>query len=409
MTVQPATQPRLINNPQVSGRAARWRVIVRFGEIALKKGNRGWFMRRLRANVERALRGLPVSNITIRPNRCFVDVHDVTAWEEIRSRLSRVFGVTGFSLALEIPRDLEAMKEAYDLLVPEAPASFRVRAKRGDKRFPLTSQDIERELGRWILERTGAKVDLEHAELTYGVEVQQEAAFCFVERDRGPGGLPVGTAGKVAVLLSGGIDSPVAAYRMMKRGCEVVFVHFTSFPFTDASSWDKSRVLIRTLTGYQYRSKLYAVPLGEVQQRIVVAVPAQYRILMYRRMMLRIAEEIARREGCQALVTGESIGQVGSQTLSNMTSIETAVEMTVLRPLIGMDKQEIITEARHVGTYETSIEPDMDCCQFLVPPRVATHSTPEKLAEMEQGFDVDELERMGVEGAEVEEFEWPEA
>ncbi|HEY8490738.1 MAG TPA: tRNA uracil 4-sulfurtransferase ThiI [Dehalococcoidia bacterium] len=405
---QPATRPGLTNNPQVAGHPARWRVIVRFGEIALKKGNRDWFMGRLRRNVERALGGLPVSNVTIRPNRCFVDVHDVAAWEEIRARLSRVFGVTGFSLALEVPRDLEAMKAAYDLLAPEPPSTFRVRARRGDKSFPLTSQEIERELGAWIRAKTGARVDLEHGELTYGVEVQREAVFCFVERDRGPGGLPVGTAGRVAVLLSGGIDSPVAAYRMLKRGCEVVFIHFTSFPFTDASSWDKCRTLVRTLTPYQGRSTLYAVPLGEVQQRIVVAVPAQYRILMYRRMMLRIAEEIARREGCQALVTGESIGQVGSQTLPNLTSLEKAVEATVLRPLIGMDKQEIIEEARRIGTYETSIEPDMDCCQFLVPPRVATHSTPERLAELEAAFDVEELRRMGVEGAQVEEFRWPE-
>lgn len=390
------------------GRPARWRVIVRFSEIALKKGNRGWFMQRLRRNVERALQGLPVSDVRIRPNRCFVRVEDVAAWDEIRDRLRIVPGIKTFSLALEIPTDIEAMKEAFSLLAPpELPQTFRVRARRGDKRFPMTSPEIENVLGQWIRERTGMTVDLRNAELTFGIEVQKEGTFAFVNQEEGVGGLPVGTAGRVAVLLSGGIDSPVAAYRMLRRGCQVELVHFTSFPFTDRSSWDKCRTLAEILTRYQFQTRLHVVPLGEVQQRIVVATPPRYRVLMYRRMMLRIAEEIAQRRRCQALVTGESIGQVGSQTLSNITSVEKAVEMTVLRPLIGMDKQEITEEAAKIGTYPVSIEPDMDCCQYLVPQRVATESTPEELAEVERAFDVEELKRIALEAAQVEEFCWP--
>lgn len=406
MTTQKLQSP--LNDVRVLGQPARWRVIVRFGEIALKKGNRRWFMQRLRDNVRHALAGLPVSDVTIRPNRCFALVHDVAAWEEIRQRLSRVFGVIGFSLALEIPPSLEAMKEAYDLLVQDVPTTFRVRVKRGDKRFPMNSQEIEREIGRWIQERTGAKVDLVRGELTFGIEIQREGAFAFVERDSGPGGLPVGTSSRVAALLSGGIDSPVAAYRMMRRGCPAELVHFTSFPFTDASSWDKCRTLARLLTLYQYDTKLHVVPLGEVQQRIVVAVPARYRILIYRRMMLRIAQEIARRERCEALVTGESLGQVGSQTLPNLLSLEKAVEMPVLRPLIASDKLEITREAQAIGTYDTSIEPDMDCCQYMVPPKVATSSTPEELSKIEEALDIEELVGMALEKTQMERFRWPE-
>jgi len=299
------------------------------------------------------------------------------------------------------------MEGAYHLLVPWAPESFAVRVRRADKTFPLTSQEVERVVGAYIQGHTGAKVDLTTPKLTYYVEIQPEGAFCSIERVSGLGGLPVGTGGKVASLLSGGIDSPVASYRMMKRGCQVVFVHFTSYPFTDASSWDKCRSLVSLLTRFQQESKLYVVLLGEVQRRIAVSVPSRFRILIYRRMMLRIAEAIAQREGCLALVTGESLGQVGSQTLANLFSVQRVATLPVLRPLIGMDKQEIIAQARAIGTYDISIEPDMDCCQYLVPPKVATASTPELLAKAEAALDVPALVQMALNTVHVEEFRWP--
>jgi thiamine biosynthesis protein ThiI len=367
-------------------------------------------MQKLRSNVERTLTGLPVSDITIRPNRCFVQVYDVSAWPEISGRLANVPGVNHFSLALVVPPDIEAIKEAYTILAPKDPKSFRVRAQRGDKRFPLTSQEIETDVGQWIKDRTGARVDLTNAELTFGVDVQKEGVFTFVEQIDGPGGLPVGTAeGKVVVLLSGGIDSPVAAYRLLKRGCKVELVHFTSYPLVDMSSWDKCRTLAQVLAKYQYEVTLRVVPLGEVQQRIVIGVPSRYRILMYRRMMLRIGERIAKSHHCQAIVTGEALGQVGSQTLTNLVSVEGAIETPVLRPLIGLDKHEIINEARHLGTYETSIEPDMDCCQYLMPPKVATSSTPEELAEVESNLDIEELVELAMGGISNETFCWPDA
>lgn len=405
------TQTLTYSHPQepvVLGRPARWNVVVRFGELALKKGNKRWFMQKLRGNVEKSLSGLPVSDITIRPNRCFVRVDDVSAWPDIRERLARVAGVKHFSLALVVPPEMEAIKEAYAILAPENPESFKVKAQRGDKTFPLRSPEIANEIGQWIKDRTGARVDLRNAELTFGVDVQKEGVFTYIEQVDGPGGLPIGTAeGKVLVLLSGGIDSPVAAYRLVKRGCVVELVHYTSYPFVDRSSWDKCRTLAQHLAQYQFEMRLHVVPLGEVQQRIVVAVPPRYRILMYRRMMLRIAERLAERFRAMALVTGESLGQVGSQTLSNMTSVERAVTIPVLRPLIGSDKHEIVEEAQGLGTYETSIEQDMDCCQYLVPPKVATTSTPAELVEVESGFDVEELVHLALAGIETEVFKWP--
>jgi thiamine biosynthesis protein ThiI len=386
-----------------------WRVIVRFSEIALKGRNKDWFMRVLRDNVERALSGLPVSKVTIRPNRCFVHLDDVRAWPEVRTRLRWVFGITNFSLALRTRPDLDALAEAFDILVPEPPASFCVRAQRGEKSFPLTTPEIERALGAAILRKHPMTVDLRNPELTFGVEIQREGAFAFVSHEEGPGGLPVGTSGRVAVLLSGGIDSPVAAYRLMQRGCQVVFVHFTSFPFTDPSSWEKSRELVKLLTRHQFASKLYACQFGYVQQRIVVTVPAELRIIAYRRMMLRVAEAIGRREGCEALGTGESLGQVGSQTLTNMATIDRAAELLVLRPLVAWSKSEITAEAQRIGTYDISIEPDMDCCQFLVPPRVSTHATLEQMEAVERELDVPGLVNLALAHTEVEEFRWPES
>lgn len=386
-----------------------WRVIVRFSEIALKRGNKDWFMRVLRENTERALAGLPVSKVTIRPNRCFVHLQDVRAWPEVRRRLGWVFGITNYSLALRTLPDIESLADAFDVLVERPPASFCVRAQRGEKSYPLTTPELERALGAAILRRHLMTVNLRNPELTFGVEIQREGAFAFIHHEQGPGGLPVGTSGRVAVLLSGGIDSPVAAYRLLQRGCRVVFVHFTSFPFTDPSSWEKCRELVRLLTRHQFESRLYACQFGYVQQRIVVAVPAELRIVAYRRMMLRIAEAIAKRENCEALGTGESLGQVGSQTLTNMSTIGRSTNMLVLRPLVAWGKQEITAEAQRIGTYSVSIEPDMDCCQFLVPPRVSTHVSLERIEAFERELDVAGLVELALAHTEVEEYRWPES
>src|SRR4029450_7655240 len=228
--------------------------------------------------------------------------------------------------------------------------------------FPLTSVEINRALGAHVLSlRPDVRVDLYHAELDVRVEVLPGEAFVYSERSAGPGGLPIGSGGTVVALLSGGIDSPVAAWRMMKRGCRVVFVHFHSVPYLPDTSQGKARALVTQLTQWQYFSRLFLVPFGEIQREVVLSVPPPARVVVYRRLMVRIAEGLAGRAGAAALVTGDSLGQVASQTLANLGRIDEAADLPILRPLIGMDKLEITDQARTLGTFEISIQTAADC------------------------------------------------
>jgi thiamine biosynthesis protein ThiI len=287
--------------------------------------------------------------------------------------------------------------------------SFRISARRAFKTYPMTSVELNRALGAFVLERVATRVDLEHPEVEIVVEVLPDEAFVSLDRRPGPGGLPVGAGGTVAALLSGGIDSPVAAWRMMKRGCRVVFVHFHSVPYLPPTSQAKARALVERLTEWQYDSRLYLVPFGEIQREVVLSVPGPARVVVYRRLMVRIAEAIARRTGALALTTGESLGQVASQTLENITRIDEAASMPVLRPLIGMDKLEITDTAQRLGTFEISIEPDADCCTLFTPRHPATRMTETELRAAEARLEVERLVEAGVAGAAVETFEFPAA
>jgi tRNA uracil 4-sulfurtransferase len=285
--------------------------------------------------------------------------------------------------------------------------SFRIDTQRGDKTFPLTSPEINRRLGAAVKECSGARVDLENAEFTVTVEILPRDAFFGFDKIPGAGGLPVGASGRVMALISGGFDSPVAAYRMMRRGCRIVFVHFHSAPYQDKTSQEKVRRLVAHLTRHQFLSRLYFVPFGEIQRQIVAGVARPLRVVLYRRMMLRIGEAIARKEKAKALVTGESLGQVASQTLDNMAVIQQAARLPILRPLVGMDKQEIIDQARRIDTFEISSIPDQDCCQLFVPAHPATKARFDDVQQDESRFDVSELVRYGVENAVEEEFHFP--
>jgi len=252
-------------------------------------------------------------------------------------------------------------------------------------------------------------VDLEHAEQVIHVEVLPAETYISLDRVEGPGGLPVGSSGTVAALLSGGIDSPVAAWRMMKRGCRVLFVHFHSVPYLPATSQAKARALVETLTHWQYASRLHLVPFGEIQREVVLSVPPPLRVVVYRRLMLRIAQELARGAGALALATGESLGQVASQTLENIACIDEAATLPVLRPLIGMDKLEITTTAQRIGTFEISIEPDADCCTLFTPRHPATRTTLDEIRAVEAGLDLERLVAAGADGAALETFAFPAA
>lgn len=385
-------------------------VIIHYNEIGLKGRNQPLFLRRLAANLLRATAGAGVRRVDERSGRLALTLCPEADWSVIRDRVRCVFGVANFSLADRSDLDLESLRAAVDrALQTRTFASFKVATRRAYKPFPLTSEDVNRELGAHVVACTGARVDLERPEVTIHVEVLPRDIFFSFGREAGPGGLPVSVSGTVVALLSGGIDSPVAAHRLIKRGCRATFVHFHSAPFQDATSQAKAADLARCLTRFQYHSRLYVVPFGEAQRRIVADSPAPLRVILYRRFMVRIAAEIARREGAKALVTGESLGQVASQTLDNLAVIDDAVHLPILRPLIGSDKEEIVQQARALGSYEISILPDQDCCSLFVSRHPATFSTLEEIRHAESRLPVPELVQVAVERMEIRAFEFPDA
>ena len=383
-------------------------LVVHYHEISLKRGNRPLFLRQLARNLERATAGLGRLTVRQRPGRIVLDLDGHPAPEAVRDRVLRVCGVASVLLGYRTAPTLDAMRAVVGELVEGRRfASFRISARRAFKTYPLTSVELNRALGAFVLERVSTRVDLEHPEAEIVVEVLPDEAFVAIDRRAGPGGLPVGASGTVAALLSGGIDSPVAAWRMMKRGCRVVFVHFHSVPYLPPTSQAKARALVERLTEWQYVSRLYLVPFGEIQREVVLSVPPPARVVVYRRLMVRIAEAIGRQAGALALATGESLGQVASQTLENIAAIEAAASMPILRPLIGMDKLEITAEAQRLGTFETSIEPDADCCTLFTPRHPATRMREADVRSAEARLDVDGLVKAGVDGAALETFEFP--
>ena len=383
-------------------------VLVRYHEIALKKGNRAYFTELLKRNLLAAVKDLGAKEIRSLPARLLLTFKNEVPAATLIERMSTVFGVANFSIVERTARDIDALRgRILESLNGGRFQSFRIETQRGDKTFPLTSPEINRQLGAAVKEKSGARVDLENAEFTVTVEILPRDAFFGFNKIAGAGGLPVGSSGRVAALISGGFDSPVAAYRMMQRGCRIIFVHFHSVPYQDKTSQEKVRQLVQLLTRHQFTSRLYMVPFAEIQRQIVAAVARPLRVVLYRRMMLRIAEAIARQEKAKALITGESLGQVASQTLDNMAVIQQAARLPILRPLVGMDKQEIIDQARRIGTFEVSSVPDQDCCQLFVPKHPATKARFIDVEEDETKLDVKDLLRYGVENTIEEDFRFP--
>jgi thiamine biosynthesis protein ThiI len=383
-------------------------IVIHYQEIALKGKNRPWFIARLTRNIRQAVRGLDVAEVRVLMGRIEVVLGPGSSWDAVRGRLSTVFGIANFARAARVKLDVETIAaEILKDLGPDDPPTFRVSARRADKRFPLTSPQIEREVGGRIKEARGWTVDLDEPALTINVETLTGEAFYSFGRERGPGGLPVGASGRVTCLLSGGIDSPVAAWRMMRRGCRVHLVHFHSYPILSRASQEKAQELARSLARFQFDSKLFLVAFGEIQQRVVLAVAPPLRVVIYRRLMMRIAERIATRQHAQALVTGEVVGQVASQTLENMATIGSVVSLPVLRPLVGMDKDEIIVEAQRLGTYPISIIPDQDCCTLFTPRHPATKAKRDQVERAESNMPIDEIVADAADRAVVEHHRFP--
>ncbi len=361
-------------------------------EVALKGGNRRWFEKHLVQNVRRALADLPLKSIRRPAWRVLVRFSEPVPFVEAARRLGTVFGLRSILPVEHAGQTLDEVRAALEpRLASLRPGSFAVRCQRSDKSFPKTSIEIEREIGGFVGERTGRPVDLSSPDVTIHLLLDENGFWIWIDGVPGPGGLPVGTGGRAVALLSGGIDSPVAALMMMKRGMRLGLVHCHSAPRTDPAGLEKVELLAEILARYQGRTKLAMVPLLPIQETIAARCPEKLRLLLYRRFMVRLAVLLGRRWHARALVTGESLGQVASQTVENMAAVEAVSPLPVLRPLVGLDKEEIISRARRFGTYPVSILPHLDCCSLFVPDHPETRATADQLAEAESALDVDGL------------------
>jgi thiamine biosynthesis protein ThiI len=363
-----------------------------YHEIILKRKNRAFFERRLKENVEKALVGLPYLSIRRLSGRILVELVPDSPVEEVGARLQKVFGLASCCPAWKSTQNMDQLQEdLWSLVQTREFDTYKIDSRRANKKYPLNSQQMNEHLGAVIGKLSGQRVRLEQPDLTCYVDIVEDYAFLYFEKLRGGLGLPVSSSGKVVVLLSGGIDSPVAAYKVMKRGCRAIFVHFHSLPHTTPEALAKVRRLVSILTDYQYGSKTYMIPFADAQRQVVAYTPVETRVIMYRRIMMRLAEVVARRESAHALVTGDSIGQVASQTLENLGAVSDAIHFPIFRPLIGEDKEEIVTVARRIGTFETSILPHDDCCTLFVPKHPETRARLDGIRRVESELDIEKI------------------
>jgi tRNA uracil 4-sulfurtransferase len=386
--------------------------LIHFHEIGLKGRNRAAFENRLRANLDFAVSALthvPTERIA---SRLLVRAGDPARAEETLTAASRVPGVASVSDCAVAPRALRDIELAAETVMGEEiarrggrpPRSFAVDARRSSTDFATSSGDMNIRIGRHLVDAFGLDVRLDDPDLTVWVEVVQGAAYVSARRLSGPGGLPVGSSGRVVSLLSAGIDSPVATWRILRRGAVVVGVHFSGAPQTSDASTADVFDIVRVLEPAGGVGRVYSIPFGDLQRDIMTACPADLRVVLYRRLMIRVAEAIARVENAKAIVTGESLGQVASQTLDNIAAVDAVATLPVLRPLVGSDKIEIINEARALGTYDLSVRPHPDCCTLFMPRNPETHATPEEAAEAESVLDLPAMVDQALAGARYRDF-----
>ncbi len=376
--------------------------LVHYNELGLKGKNRVYFEQLLQQRIFDSLSGIE-AKITRLHGRIIIKKFASKDTKEIKQRLEKVFGIAFFAIAEECEPDFIKIADYAKGLFKEDDIDFCVRVKRANKQLPFSSIEAERDIGELLFNSIDLPVKLKNTDHTIHVEFYEEIAWVYSSKEKiaGPGGLPVGSSSKVVCLISGGIDSPVASWLISKRGAKVIYVHFSSFPSTDLSSLEKTEQTIEVLANWHGPAKLYMVPFIKVQEEIIKKCPERLRTILYRRFMMRIAERIAFREKAGALVTGDALAQVASQTMENMATISQAVDALVLRPLVAMDKDEVIQIAQKIETFEISILPQEDSCSYLQPPNPATRSKPEKLIEVEKKLDVDALVDLAYKGKQL--------
>ena len=386
-------------------------IILHHHEIILKGDNRGFFERQLLNNLRKISAGItPPPSYSGGYGKFIVDIDGISTVDLLEERLTKVFGIANVCSGLQVRQDVEEYcLAAGELLSGMEFKTIRVETKRADKNFAVRSMEVNARVGEYICHRFNVRGNMSSPDETIYISIVDGAAYVYRSRVKGAGGLPVGVSGKVVGLLSAGFDSPVACWQMIKRGANVIFVHFHSMPYTSQNSVDQVRRLAEILATYQMDSKLFLIPFAEIQQEIILKSPQSLRVILYRRFMLRIAEEIARRDKAEALVTGESVGQVASQTLRNIRAIDEAAIYPVLRPLSGMDKEETVAIARKIGTFDISKEPYDDCCSYLAPRKPATWAQLDEVIDAEAALDVGALVSLALSLLSTEHFRYPSA
>ena len=377
-------------------------IMIRFGELSTKGKNKKDFIRTLAENVKNALKDWPELSFETRYDHIYVGLNGLD-YQPVIERLQDVSGIHALSLVYRCDKDVEAMKEsALRLINEEEGKTFKVKVKRGDKTYPLISDEITRIVAGHILRNTDhLKVDVHNPDILLSIEVRQEAAYIFCKTFLGAGGYPLGVGGKTMHMLSGGIDSPVAAYLMMKRGVSIECIHFASPPYTQMGVIYKLEDLLKVLTRYQPRIRLHIVPFTKIQEAIYDNAPESYCITLMRRMMFRLADALSKRRKCPVISSGESIGQVASQTLQSMHVINAVTNTPVIRPLATTDKLEIIKISKKIGTYDISIRPYEDCCTIFTPKAPKTMPHQDEVEEFEKKFDYELMIRDAINNVEV--------
>ncbi|MFB6212372.1 MAG: tRNA uracil 4-sulfurtransferase ThiI [Candidatus Magasanikbacteria bacterium] len=380
-------------------------IIIHYDEIGLKGRNRSFFESKLIENLRKSLNryGVLFQSIEKVPGRIVINIKPKTKKNLARKAVKNVFGVANFSFAYKLDRDIKKLKKyAVDLLRKQRFNSFAIETQRSDKDFRLNSQEINEKIGASVQKELNKEVDLETPDKKVFCEITHNHAYLYNQKIESRGGLPVSTAGKGFVMLSGGIDSPVAAYMASKRGIKPIYIHFHSYPYTSKKAIEKNRKIVKKLTDYTFNTKLILVPFADIQESIVKATKPKYRIIFYRKLMFKIAERIAPRFDSKALITGESIGQVSSQTIENINAISNNIDLAVLRPLIGMDKLEITEKAKEIGTYKISTQKADDTCTRFMPDQPATKPSMKEIEDEAQKIEIENLIEMGLSNIEEE-------
>lgn len=376
--------------------------LIRYGEIVLKGNNRSKFEKKLVDNVKYALREEEVK-VTFSQARIYVEPVNPVDMDRIINKLKKVFGIVSISPAVKVKTDWETIKETAVSLMQEENMgkTFKVEARRGDKSFPLQSMEIAKEIGGYVLSKVkGLKVDVTKPDTLLSIEVREDT-YIYIDKIPALGGMPVGTNGRGLLLVSGGIDSPVAGFMLARRGVEIDALHFFSPPYTGVKAREKVIELCKIVSQYSGRINLYIANFTEPQLAIRDNCPPEQMVLLMRRIMMRVAERVAKEKECDALITGENIGQVASQTMKSIVATNDVCSIPVFRPLIGMDKNDIIDIAKKIGTFETSILPYEDCCTIFVPKHPETQPKIEKLEKSEQHLDIDEIVNTVVDNLEL--------